>query len=68
MLIVTVFEFYNAKIYELDERVYHRIKAKFAAVIGWEKADKFLEKHARTTLATISANSFVNIMDCFQVI
>lgn len=64
----TVDEFNTMKLYELDNGTYNKIEGKFSKLLGEKVAKKFLERHLGTELKIFSANSYVNIMDCFKII
>lgn len=68
MAFLTQDEFLNARLYEIDDRIYNRIKGRFASVLGDEGARRFLERNLDKTVAAISANSLVNIMDCLMIL
>lgn len=65
----TAHEFTTLKVYELDDTTYRKIKRKFVTMFNNEKMGKaFFEKFLTADVKTLSANSFVNIMDCFMIL
>lgn len=68
MTFYTVTEFNTMKLYELDNVTYNKIHDRFANFFGDKMAKTFLEKHLGMEIKKFSANSFVNIMDCFTIL
>ena len=64
---VTVDEFYNTRLDEIDQRVYNRIESAYRRILG-KKTDAFLQKYGSCTLYKMSLNKAVDISKCFTVI
>lgn len=67
MALLTVPEFYNTKLYELDDVVYNNIERVFRKFLG-DKAREFLLRHMTLTVAQISAQSAVNVMSGIRIL
>lgn len=67
MLFLTIHEFYNTKLYELDNSIYNPIERAFCRILG-EKGKKFLYQHLDLTIAQISASSAVDVMSFYKIL
>lgn len=59
---------YNSKVAYLNNNVYNGIKDAFINALGERIANKILAKYLEKSVRELSANSYVNIMDCFTII
>ena len=62
MRFLTVNEFQNLKVYELDDITYRRIERAFIKVLGYQIGKLILTKYMNKTIAQLSAQSWVDIM------
>lgn len=62
MKFITIDEFNNLKLYEVDDVIYKRIERAFAKVCGYAVATRLMAKFAEKTLRELTANSIVDIM------
>lgn len=67
---ITHREFTTVKLAHVDNAIYNNIERKFADLFGhdYDTANRLLKQLWDKPLNQVSANSFVNIMDCFEVI
>ena len=66
MPFLTINEFYNTKLYELDDKIYERIKQAFARVLG-DKTARFMEMHITLTVAQITCADGVDVMSVIRI-
>lgn len=64
---ITVEEFYSLRVFEVSNTIYNKIEAKFRKLFG-DATKGFMQTQFELKLNTLSANSFVDIMDCFTII
>lgn len=65
--IITIDEFYNKRLDEIDNRVYARIENAYRKLLG-RKATALLQKYGSYTLYRMSLNKAVDISACFTII
>lgn len=68
MLIITIQEFDSMPIWLLEHTIYNRIVREFAKILGYGRAETFVQQYSRFTLRELSCNSFVDIVSCFTII
>ena len=69
MIYITMEEYFNTKVYALDNVIYNRIERKFSNYFHNEAmGKKILEKFMSQTIQELSCNSFVEILDCFIIL
>ena len=69
MKFLTMEEYENMKVYALDNATYNKIERRFVAVMHNEvMGKKLLERFMNMTVRELSANSWVNILDCFVIL
>lgn len=59
---------YNNKLAYVNNSIYNAIESKFVDALGERIAKRILAKYLEKSVRELSANSFVNIMDCFTII
>jgi len=64
---LTIDEYMNTKVAYLDNSIYNAIEKAFTDALGERIGKKILSKNIEKTVSELSANSFVNIMDCFTI-
>ena len=67
MPFLTINEFYNTRLYELDDLVYRRIERVFARVLG-DKTARFMEMHMAKTVAQITCADGVDVMSVIRIL
>lgn len=67
MPLMTVPEFYDTKLYELDDAVYKRIERVFCRSLG-DKGRDFLLDRLNMTVAQISTTSCVDVMSAIRIL
>ena len=67
VVFLTMDEFFNLKISEIDDRLYNRIERVFSKLLG-DKAGKFLEMHLDMTIQRLTCTSCVDVMSCITII
>ena len=68
MKFLTMAEYDSMKVYALDNVIYARIERKFVNAMGNEMLGrKLLANFMEMTIRELSANSWVNILDCFMI-
>lgn len=59
---------YNSKVAYLNNSIYNAIEREFVNALGERIAKRILSKYLEKSVRELSANSFVNIMNCFTII
>lgn len=67
VVFVTIDEFRNCKLSEIDDRLYNRIESCFRKLIG-DNAKIFLERNLDLTIQKLTATSCIDVMSCITVI
>lgn len=67
MPFLTVPEFYDTRLYELDDANFKRLERVFRRILG-DKARRFLNEHMCMTVAQLSATNVVDVMSAICVL
>ena len=67
VIFLTIDEYRNCKLSEIDDRLYNRIESCFRKLIG-DNAKKFLENNLHLTIQKLTATSCIDVMSCITVI
>ena len=68
MPFLTMDEYENSKLYEIDDAVYKQIERAFVKALGERMAMRLLEKFLEKTVREISANSYVNVLETIIIL
>ena len=65
---LTIQEFENIKVYELDDVTYNKIEMAFIRTLGEKIGKKILSKYLEKKLKELTCQSYVDIMNCIKIL
>ena len=68
MKFLTIEEFKNIKVYELDDVTYKRIERAFIKALGERIGKRILERHLEKSLRDLTCQSYVDVMSLLTII